>query len=146
MKLICLTNMYISPIQHGIQSAHAMADMFVKYQHRVNSEAYSVLYDWAKNHKTMIVLNAGPSSEMMKAVELCHNAESVKTFNAHSGPTLPWCEFHEPDADNLLSAVVYVEPDYHKIIKDSLKENPYFKAGHPVTELVKFSISKPLAR
>lgn len=147
MKLICMTNMYIHTIQHGIQSAHAMADMFVKYQHAIDTEAYFALYDWARHHKTMIVLNCGSSAEMLKAEELCEKAE-YPGFDQH--PKLAWCSFREPDAEGLLTAVVYVEPDSHEELKNVIKLAPNFdnnsRWSKEEVELVKFSLTKGLAR
>jgi len=54
--------MYLSSIQQGIQSGHVISEMFVKYSPGFNDDSsgqYDMLYDWADNHKTMILLNAG---------------------------------------------------------------------------------------
>jgi len=54
-------NMYISSIQQGIQAGHAIADMAVKYRldEDILQEQSEMFIDWAKNHKVMILLNAG---------------------------------------------------------------------------------------
>jgi hypothetical protein len=56
--------MYLSPIQKGIQSAHLTHDLFVKYKDYADVEMKTTLFDWAENHKTMIVLNGGYSSTL----------------------------------------------------------------------------------
>lgn len=57
MRGYFFTNFYLSSIQQGIQPAHCIADMFVKYKDE--SVQRAVLLDWAANHKTMICLNGG---------------------------------------------------------------------------------------
>jgi len=61
--------MYLSSIQNGIQPAHCVAEMFVKYSTQ-DPEQYRTLYDWAENHKTMIVLNGGYSDNLQQLVNL----------------------------------------------------------------------------
>lgn len=55
-RLYTFTHVYMSPIQHGIQSGHLAALM------AANHEPAAV---WAKHHFTMIVLNGG-NSAMLK--------------------------------------------------------------------------------
>lgn len=62
MKLYTFTNMYMSDIQKGIQTQHACAELFVKYQQ--DSQCKHNLYDWATNHKTTIVLNGGNAQSL----------------------------------------------------------------------------------
>lgn len=73
MRCYHLCNMYLSSIQQGIQSAHSQMELFVKYSDDLVPGYTSVqkqnLYDWAKNHKTMIVLNGGYLSHMTEALE-----------------------------------------------------------------------------
>lgn len=63
MRLYTFTNFYLSSIQQGIQPAHLIGDLFIKYRpgqlDAIRSDAQDVLYDWAANHKTMICLNGG---------------------------------------------------------------------------------------
>lgn len=57
MRAYYFTNMYLSPIQKGIQTAHCTAEFFINTN--PNSPEYSIICDWARNHKTMIVLDGG---------------------------------------------------------------------------------------
>ena len=64
MRLYTFGNVYLSSAQQGIQAAHVVAELFVKYQvppyPALPSESpAAVLYDWATHHKTMICLNGG---------------------------------------------------------------------------------------
>jgi hypothetical protein len=66
MRLYTFCNFYLSSIQQGIQPAHVIADMFVKYQTQYmpgNREAMS-LYDWAEYHKTLVCLNGGNAADL----------------------------------------------------------------------------------
>lgn len=56
-RLYTFTNVYISSIQKGIQTAHVVSDLFAKY-----SNKNYCLNEWASNHKTIIVLNGGNQS------------------------------------------------------------------------------------
>ena len=58
MRAYFFGNLYMSSIQQGIQAAHAVADMFIKYSNE-NEPNYHPLREWATDHKTMILLNAG---------------------------------------------------------------------------------------
>jgi hypothetical protein len=61
LRLYSFVNaLYLRPVQHGIQSAHLTADMFVKYSNSPSPEAKR-LFSWAKDHKTMIILDGGPN-------------------------------------------------------------------------------------
>ena len=68
MRAYFFNNMYLSPIQQGIQSAHVLGELMVKYS-CYNPEKWDKVLDWAKDHKTMIVLNAGYSSVINEIVE-----------------------------------------------------------------------------
>jgi hypothetical protein len=91
MRAYFFNNFYLSSIQQGIQSAHVVHELFVKY--RVTSCGRVLkLHDWAENHKTMIVLNGGHSASLRALyVELEALAEELQ---------LPIASFHE-DEDSL---------------------------------------------
>jgi hypothetical protein len=86
MRSYFFGNMYLSSIQQGIQAAHVVHDMFVKYQ--IESEQKRTLFDWATNRKTMILLNAGYADEILKLQEFFRSAENP----------YPWATFHEEGA------------------------------------------------
>lgn len=62
MRGYFFSNCYLSSTQHGIQAAHCIADMFIKYA--TKSVERDILYEWATNHKTMIVVNGGNHSNL----------------------------------------------------------------------------------
>ena len=67
MRAYFFTNRYLSSIQHGIQTAHCVAELFVKYNHEVfsNTVQDGQLYSWAENDKTIIVLNGGSNEDLI---------------------------------------------------------------------------------
>jgi len=100
MRAYFFGNMYLSSIQQGIQAAHAISDMFVKYM-PIRGDAYGdrmqFLYDWADDHKTMILLNAGYS----------RNIEELKVFFSQKDNPYPWDIFHE-EVDSLNGAATSI--------------------------------------
>lgn len=80
----------ISEIQAGIQFGHAVVEYGLKH---FNDDNYQ---EWAKNHKTFIILNGGTSTTMvnngLKLIE-----EDIK-----------YTYFREPDLNDMLSAVVFL--------------------------------------
>lgn len=90
-------NMYLSGIHAGIQSQHTTAEMFVKYRWldsgyigELTSRDESrteVLYDWAEEDKTTIVLNGGMSGQLQEIVELLE----------HKDNPYPWAFFKESE-------------------------------------------------
>jgi len=91
MRFYSFTNMYLSPIQKGIQTAHAVHDMFVKYHDSLRENTHDgewALYEqWAHEHKTIVVLDGGNSAELGNLFS------QLDTFT-HG---YPYVKFHEDD-------------------------------------------------
>lgn len=88
-------NMYLSSIQQGIQAAHVIGEMMVKYiPHRLglidewNMDQTFQLISWANDHKTVVLLNAGYAEEIFILTQF---------FNDHRNP-YPWAGFQEEEA------------------------------------------------
>lgn len=63
---------YLSPLQCGIQTAHAVAEM---------SQKKTAIYEnWAKNDKTIIVLNAKNHKGVGEVARFMYNSELQKTL------------------------------------------------------------------
>lgn len=97
MRLYSITNMYLSSIQNGIQTAHAIHEMFLKYSEE--SEQREQLIEWATDHKTIIVLNGGPSEKMLELLEI---VQQMHIF--------PWSLFREPSLENALTSISIIVP------------------------------------
>lgn len=59
LRLYSFTNYYLSDLQKGLQTAHLVSEMFTKY---VTGKHKKMLFEWATNHKTIIILNGGNSN------------------------------------------------------------------------------------
>ncbi|QCQ64652.1 hypothetical protein Barba31A_gp062 [Rheinheimera phage vB_RspM_Barba31A] len=66
MRAYFFQNFYLQGIHAGIQSQHTTAEMFVKYQHACPER--EMLYDWAINHKTAVVLNGGMQKDLFEVI------------------------------------------------------------------------------
>lgn len=88
MRAYFFGNMYLSSIQNGIQSAHVVGELVVKYRptpQRIAVAQWKILIEWMDKHKTMVLLNAGYGEEL-------HSLH--KFFNETDNP-YPWAPFHE---------------------------------------------------
>lgn len=80
--------MYLSSLQNGLQSAHVVGELMVKYNPppaRIRGKEWSTLMEWASKHKTMVLLNAGYGEELYSL---------QRFFNEEDNP-YPWAPFHE---------------------------------------------------
>ncbi len=102
MRLYTFVNYYLSPIQHGIQTAHVVSELSVKYYNP--SSHHYMLYDWAKNHKTIIVLNGGNQA----------NLQEILLFLSDPDNQYPYTHFCEDEQslNNALTCVGIVIPEY----------------------------------
>lgn len=100
MRAYFFQNFYLQGIHAGIQSQHTTAEMFVKYS--IGSTQHIMLYDWAINYKTTIVLNGGMQSDLLVIEKLLDNCK------------FPWASFREEtDALNgALTNVGVILPEY----------------------------------
>ncbi len=98
MRFYGFGNYYLSSLQQGLQAAHTVAELFTKYQ--TDSVQKSVLYNWADEHKTMVLLNGGNSLDLI-------NLKSHFEYLQELGMHLPFSYFKE-DEQSLNNAVTYV--------------------------------------
>lgn len=69
MRLYSFVNYYLSPLQHGLQTAHCVGDILTKYRrfadmdpaNQNNLELAAKAEEWAEYHKTIIICNGGNS-------------------------------------------------------------------------------------
>jgi len=92
----------ISPIQQGIQYGHAVVEYGLE-----NFQTQSYL-DWAKYHKTFIILNGGTTNKRASIV----TGEYEGTLNNHlvslTNAGVRVATFEEPDLGDQLTAVVFL--------------------------------------
>lgn len=125
-RLYTFTHSMLSPIAKGIQSLHSTVELFNSYtpnpgnneEVRVNDDiskdAYSILFDWSLNHKTVISLNPGVSSDLEELNYLFQDPENF----------YPWAVFNEDSLKGLITSISIVLPE--KIYNMAY----YFKTGN----------------
>lgn len=104
MRFYSFTNMYLSSLQVGLQSGHCIADMFVRYPNGLKPASKDqMLWEWAEEHKTMILLNGGYDSAIRDLTEF---------FERASNP-YPWSDFHESEdaMNNMQTTVGIILPE-----------------------------------
>lgn len=120
MRCYHFGNYYLSSIQQGIQAAHAQMELFNKYKEiDLGDYAFSTghnpsehiiklsslaeqLFEWSKNHKTMVCLNGGNNKDLLEIKELLTQNDMY-----------PWSYFCE-DEDSLgavLTNVAIILPE-----------------------------------
>lgn len=82
MRLYTFVNFYISSIQQGIQTAHVVHELFNKYGMREIQyhDAFLQLHNWARNHKTIIVLNGGIDASLNDLFEFMKDPNNGYPF------------------------------------------------------------------
>jgi len=112
--------MYLSSIQQGIQAAHATHELFTKYMPGFNDDPsgeFEVLDEWAREHKTMVLLNGG----YMETIQ-----ELMEFFDTDENP-YPWAPFYEGDDSlgGILTTLSIVLPEeIYLIAKGIRSERP----------------------
>lgn len=96
-------NMYLSQIQQGIQAGHVISELFTKYYSEYSCDEEVLLYEWANDHKTMILLNGGHGSNLHDLIDF---------FEQDDNP-YPFSFFKESEGalDNALTCVGIILPE-----------------------------------
>lgn len=121
MRAYFFGNMYLSSIQQGIQAAHAVHEMFVRFPERNNQGDNNIkfdgdfLWEWATEHKTMILLNGGYAATIQELVDF---------FNDGTNP-YPWADFHEEEAslNGALTTVGIILPEKIYLTAAAIRRN-----------------------
>ncbi len=140
MRAYFFGNIYLSLIQNGIQAAHVITEMFIKYPAPQLLYPDEILWDWAMDHKTIILLNGGYSENLHRLIEFF-----TETGNPSSNP-YPFAYFKEgQDAlDGALTCVGIVLPEKiyvtsnmvrnDEVNKDQLYDGVVFNPNDPEIE------------
>jgi hypothetical protein len=93
LRAYSFNNFYLSGIHAGIQSAHSHDEMTIKYLLK-ESDNYiisrSFFKKWIKNHKTMVVVNAGMQSDLINLLDFLTEHEGKDNI-------YPFAYFKEAD-------------------------------------------------
>lgn len=148
LRLYSFVNFYLSPMQKGIQTGHAAVDLVTKYSNLPKNDLTSFVENWAKNHKTFIVLDGGNSKMLLNATQIISKSDF---------PFETFCE----DADslnNLHTCTAVILPDYifgARLMEDGVtymyqhptypSKNTKFCPGEKNYDLIKLVTSSRLA-
>lgn len=102
-RMYCIVNQYIAGIHAGIQSAHAIADLLVKYDGKGSTNQQVLARTWAEEHKTIIVLDGGYQSNLQSIYDLAGKLGSI--------PSAAFCE-EQKALNGAMTAVAMVLPEY----------------------------------
>lgn len=94
-RLYSLTNMYLSSLQKGLQTAHLVADLSL--DSHMDSQVNKIFTEWAVRDRTIIILNGGNSLNLERWEQF------LKDFNRR----WPWVAFRE-DQQSLNGAITTV--------------------------------------
>ena len=112
-------NFYLSSIQQGIQALHTLGNMFVKYD---GGALEPMVYEWADNHKTVVVMNGGDSNDLH---EIAHIVKDQTRY--------PWATFTEEGIMDALTCVGIVVDDqmvgYVNEVRSARREKRRFDFG-----------------
>jgi len=125
MRLYSITNMYTAGIHAGIQTQHSTAELFVKYPmtNSATSDKACVIFDWAKYHKTTIVLTGGMHDNLVTLLE------NMEVWAKHNPDVyLPFAPFYEPGINNALTSISIIMPEdaieYMGLIRSTKPDTP----------------------
>jgi len=109
----------LSPMQTGIQSAHAQMELFVKYRKQRISQKRD-LYKWATDDKTMICLNGGGSNEL----------RDIFTMFDRPDNSLAWSAFHEDEdsLDGVMTNIAIIVPYEIYNASEEMRNTPDFSS------------------
>jgi len=130
MRLYFFNLMYLNGIHNGIQAMHSAQEIEDLYPE--NSPEGRAYRDWRRNHKTVIITNAGYVKVLYEIYELL--GELAKDWTPVDGVDgLAFAKFHESEeaASGLLTSIaVTVPPSCYVEFKDKVgreRRNLLFK-------------------
>lgn len=120
---------YLSPMQAGLQTGHAISEMHVYHRpHAQLEQPVSSLYDvydtWARDHKTIIILNAGNHAGVLDA---WNQADMFTDKLGELNIWLPSVVFHEDEQsmNKMATACGIIVPDQFYDVKFDREMNIY---------------------
>lgn len=111
MRLYSITNMYMQAIHAGIQTQHSTVELYNKYDYtdmkiiiNGSTKPLQTVKEWAKFHKTTVVLNGGMHLDLVQLEEEL-NAWETNTIG-YDAP--PYAYFLEPGINNAMTSISVV--------------------------------------
>lgn len=105
-RFYSFTNMYLSSMQKGIQTAHAVSEMYINNK---NSKLhhFDVFNAWAYSDKTIVVLDGGNQQSLKGISSIIGNTCLNSYINEDTLHNFPNADFYE-DKDSLNGALTCV--------------------------------------
>lgn len=98
MRFYTYNHLWLSSLQKGLQAGHAAVELMISFEK--NSEEGMIAFDWAENHKTMMLMNGGNSQMLEETYEFFDSLKS-------EGMNLPFVRFYE-DSESLNGSITSV--------------------------------------
>lgn len=117
MRLYTFGNYYLSSLQQGLQGTHVLSEMMYLFDQKPTQRA--MLLQWAKQHKTIVMLNGGNSASIQAIFE------RFEGFRRR-GMKLPFAKFHEdaPSLGGALTACGILVPEPIYTLARTLRDEP----------------------
>lgn len=126
LRMYFLTLYNISPIQQGIQAGHSVVEYGLKYFKDIEYQ------EWAKNHKTFIILNGGVSNHSKNRYSDMEYVGSMEQhLNIIEENNIKIGKFYEPDLNDSLTAICFI-----------VDERVFNKIKYPDFDLLRYYTKK----
>lgn len=104
MRAYFFSNSYLHGMQHGIQAAHVIGEMWAKYANP-HSVQFQQLFEFSTRHKTFIILNGGDHTAL-SAIANFIGAGAEAHHHEYS-----FAKFYEPGLNDALTSVGIILPE-----------------------------------
>lgn len=134
LRMYGLVPYNISPIQQSIQFGHAVVEYGLKYFKDKNYQ------EWAKNHKTFIILNGGTTNNLGEHHYHKWGEENIGSMQKHLialiDNKIKYANFYEPDLNDSLTAIVFIvdERVFNKEKYPDYAEPPFMIDNSPASK------------
>lgn len=116
MKMYVLCHQWLSPLQKGLQGAHAIVSLV--YNNQDNKEFMESFNTWADQYETMVFLNGGNTKNLREMYQLTYNTFPTATFG------MIFTE-DEESLNNSPTAVAILVSEGVCTLMDEYRETPY---------------------
>ena len=141
MRFYGFGNYYLSSLQQGLQAAHVISDMAMKCAYECPDEmsGWNQFSDWAKNHKTIVLLNGGNSADLLELYEFLSNP-------ANKYPTALFSEDEQSLNSALTSVGIILPAEIYEsaaliranaILSGTNVDGPFFSKGYEFQDPIK---------
>lgn len=117
MRLYTYNHLWLSSLQKGLQSGHVAVEIMIGFEK--DSTKGKIAFDWAKNHKTMMLMNGGNTQMLEETYDFFKKLEK-------EGMCLPFAKFYE-DRESLNGCItsvgIVVTEEIYELLEHEQSEN-----------------------